>query len=647
MTQSAPTPPYRMTFLVHAPELVDLMKLALRGRFEQMSYEFIDFESGPAKARACLEAGSEVIICHGGTGDAIRRSVGHSVVSIDRTDMDVIKTLRRAKQMSDEVILAAFRDEKHDREEIESILNMRIHHISYGSNAALAADVQRAYDRGLRVLVGGGVSKRYIEELGGTGFVIEPSQHSIRLALDHAVAIARQKREESMRHADLVAIFTQLQEGVLCIDAEERLVFSNPLAFRMLGLAPDAREEDLSPFFGPLGLQDVLRTMSPRPDNVASMAGESFVVRSFPLTMHGNLRCAVAFFRDVPSLQKINRKIGEELYVKGFVARTGLEDIIGESRSMIDLKEKIRRFAKVDASVLISGETGTGKELVAHALHRESPRRRSPFVAVNFASLSPHLIESELFGYEDGAFTGAKRGGKMGLFEMADQGTLFLDEIGEISHELQLRLLRILEAREVMRVGGSRIFSVNVRIISASHRPLLELVHSGRFRLDLYYRLSTLKLPLPPLRERAEDIPLILRRLLHRHGKPESVISPDMFEALRGAAWPGNVRELLALVESYLILLDKPEADSKLFHSLLGENKSPAGRDGGIPPDWDPARPLKENLEAARLRFIRQAVKHHGGDRQLAALKLGISYTTLWRTLKEQEPFHDRSDEKP
>ena len=638
MPQPAPTPPYRMTFLAHAPELMEQMKLALRGRSEQMAYESVDFDNGPAKARACLEAGSEVLLCHGGTGEAIRRTIGHSVVAIDRTDMDVIKTLRRAKRLSDQVILAAFREEQHDLEEMESILGMRIHHISYNSNAALATAVQQAYDQGLRVLVGGGVSKRYIEGLGGTGFVINPSEHSIRLALDHAAAIARQKREESMRHADLVAIFTQLQEGVLCIDDEERLVFSNPLAFRLLGLPPDAPEKALSPFFGPLGLKDVLRTMSPRSDNVADMAGESFVVRSFPLTMHGNLRCAVAFFRDVPSLQKINRKIGEDLYVKGFVARTGIDDILGKSRPMLNVKEKIRRFAGAEATVLINGETGTGKELVAHALHKESPRRRMPFVAVNFASLAPNLIESELFGYEDGAFTGAKRGGKMGLFEMADQGTLFLDEVGEITHEMQLRLLRILEAREVMRVGGSRIFSVNVRIISASHQPLLELVRNGRFRLDLYYRLATLKLELPPLCKRPEDIPLILRRLLHRHGKPESIISPDMLKALQSRTWPGNIRELLAFVESYLILLDKPEADPALFHSLLQENEHPSSRTGKAPSDWDPARPLKENLEAARVHFARQAVEHYNGDKQLAALKLGISYTTLWRTLKEQEP---------
>lgn len=635
MIQSAPTPPYRMTFLAHSPELVEQMKLALRGRFEWMSYESVDFETGPAKARACLEAGSEVILCHGGTGDAICRAIGHSIVTIDRTDMDVIKSLRRARRLSGRVILAAYRDERHDLAEMESLLDLRIHHISYDSDAALSIAVQRAYDQGLRVLVGGGVSKRYIEDLGGTGFVSEPSQHSIRLALDHAAAIARQKREDNMRHADLVAMFTQLQEGVLCIDAEEGLVFSNPLAFRMLGLPPDAREEALSPFFGPLGLKDVLRTMSPRPDSVADMAGESFVVRSFPLTMHRNRRCAVAFFRDVPSLQKINRKIGEELYVKGFVARTGIDDMLGESRPMTGVREKIRRFARADAAVLISGETGTGKELAAHALHRESPRRRRPFVAVNFASLSPSLIESELFGYEDGAFTGAKRGGKMGLFEMADQGTLFLDEVGEISHEMQLRLLRILEAREVMRVGGSRIFSVDVRIISASHQSLPELVRNGRFRLDLFYRLSTLKLNLPPLRERAEDIPLILRRLLHRHGRPESVISPDMLTILRGRPWPGNIRELLAFVESYLILLDKSEADPDLFHSLLREDAQTAGQDDAPLPGWNPARSLRENLETARVRFTRQAVEYYGGDRQLAALKLGISYTTLWRTLKE------------
>ncbi|MDR3043366.1 MAG: sigma 54-interacting transcriptional regulator [Desulfovibrio sp.] len=476
-----------------------------------------------------------------------------------------------------------------------------------------------------------------MESLGGIGFVIEPNQHSICLALDHAVAVARQKREERLRHADLVAIFTQFQEGVICIDSEERVVFSNPLALQLLNVASKTPEKALAPFFSPLGLKEVLRTMQPKSDKVVSMAGESFVVRSFPLSMHGDMRCAVAFFRDVSSLQKINRKIGEELYIKGFVARSGIDDIVGDSPPMTKLKENIRRFANAEAAVLISGETGTGKELAAHALHQESARRRKPFVAVNFASLAPNLIESELFGYEDGAFTGAKRGGKMGLFEMADQGTLFLDEVGEISHEMQLRLLRVLEARELMRVGGSRIFSVDVRILSASHQPLLELVRAGRFRLDLYYRLSTLKLSLPPLRERAEDIPLILKKLLQRYEKPASIISADMLQTLNKYPWPGNIRELLALVESYLLLLDKPEADPALFHAILRENRQPAGPGAQPIPEWDPSRTLKENLEAARTQFMRQAVQYYGGDRQLAALKLGISNTTLWRTLKGTE----------
>lgn len=629
-----PNPPYRLALLSPSRELAAHVKTIMRERSEEMRYEYVDFETGPILAKACLVSGSEVVICHGGTGNAIIRALGHSVVIIDRTDMDVIKALKRARLLSKNVILSAYRDERHDLEEMEALLDLKIQHIAYDTQESLFKEIRRQYGRGNRVLVGGGVSKQYMESLGGKGFLIETNQHSVLLALDRAIAMARQKREENMRHADIVMILKQLQEGVICIDGDGRLIFSNALAFQMLRLKADATEEHLTPYYAPLGLLDVLRNMQPKLDTVVEIAGESFVVRAFPLTMHGAMRCAVAFFRDVPSLQKINRKIGEELYAKGFVARTGLDDIIGKSPKIVRLKEKILRYAASDAAVLISGETGTGKELTAHALHQESARRAKPFVAVNFASLPPNLMESELFGYEDGAFTGAKRGGKMGLFEMADRGTLFLDEVGEISHEMQLRLLRVLEAREVMRVGGSRIFPVDVRVISASHRPLLELVMDGRFRQDLYYRLSTLKLATPPLRERSEDIPLLLEKLLRRSGKPDTVISPYMIELLGSYHWPGNIRELLALVEGYLILLDSLEPDAALFHAILQENSRPIRKQNDAAPTFNPSLSLKENLEVVRADFVRKAVEHHKGDRAMAAHAMGISPSTLWRILR-------------
>jgi len=618
----------------HSLEIVDCVRRVADSPDYTVDYHVATSESCIPLARDCLAKGYEVILCHGGTGRSIVRALGHSVVAIDRTDMDVIKTLREAARVSRKIVLAAYQGESHDIAVMEELLGISIHHIVYANWTELFAKVQEAYDQGVRVLIGGGVSKRSMENLGGRGFVIHPNPHSIALALEQAQAIARQKRIEAARHGDLLAILKHLQEGVVCIDSEERLIFSNSRAAKILKLGPGVGPRELHPFYADLQLCRVLAEKTASHDKIVETAGQHLVVTTIPLLVHSGVPGAVALFRDVPSLQNINRKISEELSLKGLVARTGLDDIRGQSPAIVELKRKIRRFAPTGATVRISGETGSGKELVAHALHAESDRQGKAFVAVNCAALPENLIESELFGYEDGAFTGAKRGGRMGLFEMGEGGTIFLDEIGEIRHEVQLRLLRVLEAREVMRVGASRIRNVDVRVLCASHRPLMELVEEGRFRLDLYYRLSTLKIAVPPLRDRLEDIPDLLEGLLSRYGKPQTVISPAMRRALSRHPWPGNVRELLAMMESYLILLDKPEPDEDLFEEVFRENAvdMPHRREGGLRPV--PGASLKENLRQARVRLIRQAIAQHGGNKDAAARDLDISPTTLWRVLQ-------------
>jgi len=490
----------------------------------------------------------------------------------------------------------------------------------------------------VRVLVGGGISKRSMENLGGAGFVIEPNPHSIREALEHARAMARQKRLEAARRADLLAIFKCMQDGVVCIDNTGKLIFSNQKASRLLKLRSGSGPDALRPFYGGLLLQEVLADTVPRHDQIVDIAGEQFVVTAIPLTVQSGAPGAVALFRDVPSLQSINRKISDELSAKGFVVRNGLDGILGNSPAVAEMKRTIVRFAAAGASVLISGETGVGKELVAHALHAESGRRDKAFVAVNCAALPENLMESELFGYEDGAFTGAKRGGKLGLFEMAAGGAIFLDEVGEISHAMQLRLLRVLEAKEIMRVGGSRIRPVDVRVISASHEPLLELVRAGAFRLDLYYRLSTLKISVPPLRERPGDIPLLLGKLLGQYGKTARVISAGMHDAMRRHRWPGNIRELLAMIENYLIVLDGEDADeaafAAIFDDVAGQARGPSPGEALLHPEAS----LRDSLERVKAEMARQAVRLFHGDKKAAARRLGISYPTLWRILRESEP---------
>jgi propionate catabolism operon transcriptional regulator len=282
--------------------------------------------------------------------------------------------------------------------------------------------------------------------------------------------------------------------------------------------------------------------------------------------------------------------------------------------------------------VLIHGETGTGKELAAQAIHRESPRARQPFVAINCGAVAESLLESELFGYEEGAFTGSRRGGHAGLFEAAHRGTLFLDEIGEMPLALQTRLLRVLEEREVVRVGGTRPIPVNVRIVSATHCDLDQRVRDGRFRADLFYRLGVLRLSLPPLRERSEDLVALaewcLKTALASLGaRPHANMHAEVVACaplLAAYAWPGNVRELRNLMERVALFLAAEPLQAltpSFFMSIAPEL-------GNVP--VKAARSMPRTTET-----IEQVLARFDGNREAAAKHLGISRTTLWRKLRE------------
>ena len=315
--------------------------------------------------------------------------------------------------------------------------------------------------------------------------------------------------------------------------------------------------------------------------------------------------------------------------------RRGLNDLRGDSPAMQQLRQTVVLYARSPSTVLIEGETGSGKELVAQAIHRESPRRDAnrPFVAVNCGAIAESLLESELFGHEDGAFTGARRGGHAGLFEAANGGTLFLDEIGEMPLSLQTRLLRVLEEREVMRVGGTRPVPIDVRVISATHCDLETRVRDGRFRADLFYRLAVLRLALPPLRARVQDIaPLLEWSLKGALAALDARPHPNLLAELKactplltGYAWPGNVRELRNLTERLALFLAAEPLQALTPGFML--SVAPELARGAAPADAA-AGQNRESVAAVLARF--------GGQRDLAADHLGISRTTLWRRLKAE-----------
>lgn len=319
--------------------------------------------------------------------------------------------------------------------------------------------------------------------------------------------------------------------------------------------------------------------------------------------------------------------------------RYGIENIIGNSPAMRSVFDIITQAAPTQATVLIQGESGTGKELVAHALHSLSTRSKGPFISLHCAVLSPNLLESELFGHEKGAFTGAIAQRK-GRFEMADGGTLFLDEISEIDHSTQVKLLRVLEERRFERVGGSKSVDVDIRLITATNRDIKEMVDEGDFREDLFFRLDVVNMILPPLRERTGDIPLLCNAFLeefqNKNNKVIDGVTPDAINILSSYDWPGNVRELRNTIEKMVVLSHSNRLTARDLPPKIKESVRASGGPG-IRPTRSTAGIQASSLAENERMLIMEALEKHGQNRTKAAEELGISRRTLHRKLRQYE----------
>ena len=342
----------------------------------------------------------------------------------------------------------------------------------------------------------------------------------------------------------------------------------------------------------------------------------------------GTVIGAVATFREISKWKASPRQYSLA------APRLSVEDIVGDSSSTTELKNRTRIAAASSSTVLLEGESGTGKELVAQAIHYSGQRSACPFVAVNCAALPESLVESELFGYEEGSFTGAKKGGQAGKFEMANRGTLFLDEIGDMPLCAQMKMLRVIQERKVTRIGSTVDREIDIRIIAATLKDLKQEVKEGRFRQDLYYRLNVLNLRIPPLRERLEDIPALAQslaiRIAARMKVDEKKFDEGLLEKLKLYSWPGNVRELENTIERAINLA----GDDPILRAKYIELGAPeAGMDASEPFETASVRSLDE----VEQEMIRRAIAFHNGNINKAAISLGISRNTLYRKMKEYE----------
>jgi transcriptional regulator with PAS, ATPase and Fis domain len=487
----------------------------------------------------------------------------------------------------------------------------------------------------------------------GYAILLAPTEDGELLVISHAPGDALLHFIGSVNFAwDIIQyLLTDPHDAMTIVDHDARLVFISPIHEAFFGLKlGEGNGKPVEQVIENTRLHEVVATGKADVGAIQRMRGAERVVSRVPIKRDGRVLGAIGrvMFKGPQQLEALSRRIRDLEGELEFYKREsetlrsrdyGLEGIIGRSPAVQRLRTQIVKVAPLEIPVLIRGESGTGKELVAHALHQLSPRRDRSMVNVNAAALPPNLVESELFGYEPGAFTGADKKGRKGKFEQAEGGTIFLDEIGDMPLDVQAKLLRVLQDRIVERVGGDRARTVDFRLVSATNKDLQSMVESGDFRLDLFYRVSPIAIDLPPLRERLDDIPLLvdkfLRDFAYRHARPIPGISADALAELAERSWPGNIRQLQHEIERAFVFSDGVMIGVQdLSEVPRRPQASPAP---AAPPPTLKPRELKHVISEIQNEQIKEAIMACGGNKKRAAANLGISRSFLYKRLAEIE----------
>ena len=609
---------------------------------KQENYQNIDVvvaASGRQETVKCAQtlaaAGAEIIITRKGTRRIVEEVTNLKVVSLNNSLSDYLWMLKeRGLHTPGLIAFFSYDPMSSDILQMCEMLEVQTKNYIFKSFADCRGCVERALKDGAVFSVGGAWTDPWAKRLGLPHVIVENSVETILNALESATQLRRVQVEEAEKQCLFKtqsemyqAVLDFTHDAILAIDENGRIQVLNPPAERIMGCrAADSVGQPVEAVLPNTLLPDVLESGEKQLDQIMQIHQTLCNTNRIPILVDGQRRGVVATFQDVKQLQNSEQKIRLKLHEKGLVAKYAFNDILGDSPAIRSTIQIARSYAASRASVLILGETGTGKELFAQSIHNASDRRDGPFVAINCAAVSNSLLESELFGYEAGSFTGASRGGREGVFELAHGGTLFLDEIGEILRETQVELLRVLQEKEIRRVGGSRVIPVDVRIIAATNKDLLQETVEGRFREDLYYRLDVLDLKLPPLRERGDDVKILGLHLFRQLPGGKDPIMQSQFlyllEQVGPYQWYGNIRELQNFVERANILMRNAGASSVTVSDILRRRAEPA------------PEPCQET-ESRDRRAIEAALHNHPGSMADAARSLGCSRQTLWRKMKK------------
>ncbi|MEC9490507.1 MAG: sigma 54-interacting transcriptional regulator [Halanaerobiales bacterium] len=611
-----------------------------------------DLEEGAVIAVELEEKGVDVIISRGGTALAIESKVMDvPVVGVNVSGFDLIRIIYQAKEETNRIAVVGFDPFTSGIKQLGDILDVDLKVVTIKpawSNQPFYIEkkLEEIKAENYDWIVGDNISVKIAKKIGMNALLIRSGKEAFAQVIKKAQEIAEIRKKEKKRSQKNKSIIDYAYEGIINLDQEGIIITFNPKAEQILNKkAYKVIGKDIDEVFPECSLKEYLQSKIREQNKIITLNEKKIVANIIPVLINEEVQNLVITFQKVSNIRKVEKKLREELYLKGYTAANNFSDIIGKSKKLQEVKQEAKDYAQVDLPLLIYGETGTGKELFAQSIHNHSHRRNKPFVAFNCAALPEKLIESELFGYVKGAFTGAKKGGKEGLLEQGNQGTIFLDEIEEVSLKLQARFLRFLEERKIRKIGDNKLTPVDVRIILATNRHLEEMVKNNEFREDFYYRINVLNLNLPSLRERKEDISelvdFFIKKVNTKVNSNIKGITKEGLKILKRYDWPGNVRQLENVIEKLVIRTKGDYILTDMVRESIASLNMDKSRKNNINDTEETVKEtgeklslhLDRTLKEMQQEIIERVIEEVNGNKTEAARRLGIGRTTLWRHL--------------
>ncbi len=632
----------KICFIACYPELAALANEVKKEQSLPFDVVVGNLEEGVRQALEAEKKGAQVIISRGGTASLIQQHVKVTVMEIPVTGYDILRVIYPLSGQNRTVAILGYQNVVLGCRTAAKILGIPIREeIILGLNGPVTdwKDVRAQVERmiredGVNTIIGDINVQTKLDFPGIDMRVIVSGRESIIPAVEEAARIVKVREEEQKAAQRLQAILNFVHDGIIATDEHGNITVMNPAAKKTFDIRQDqVIGRHITSLIKNTRIDEVLKSGKAEVGQMQKAASGHILTNRIPIHVDGEVKGVVATFQEATQIQDAERTIRQTLYRKGLVATYTFDDILTVDPHMKRLVEIAKGYSETGATVLIQGESGTGKELFAQSIHTQSPRSRGPFVAVNCAALPHHLLESELFGYVEGAFTGAKKVGKIGLFELAHTGTIFLDEIGDMDKVLQSRLLRVLAERQVMRLGSDALIPVDIRVIAATNTDLRKQVQSGQFRKDLYYRLNVLNLSIIPLRERHNDIPLLaahfFERFNHEHKRNIKKLPVEVIRMFGNYAWPGNVRELENVMERIVLSAEKKTIHLPTVRLIVDELLAAhADEAGGLNQDKDL---FSGSFQDIKRRIITHVLKEENWNKSKTARRLGVDRTTVDR----------------